>query len=174
MQETNRIQDGLQPAPELTIVPVIETLQVHFVKIHPRPQVFEDLRGAVSVGNKAGHQSGRARFLKDSHGPFTRNQRLVICADDDPASLADRVKNKFCWCDAHRAGNGGRIAQGLRSHPILAIATMQITTEHSEAVRQRTWISMEEGFFLYRVALDRAHIAPRYKQSSATVVTNLA
>ena len=74
---------------------VIETLQVHLVKIHPRPQIFEDLRGAVSVGNETGHQSGRARFLKDNHSPFTRDQRLVVRTDDDPASLADGVKNKF-------------------------------------------------------------------------------
>ena len=89
-----------------------------------RPQIFEDLRGAVSVGNEASHQSGRARFLKDHYGPFTRDQRLVVRADDDPASLADGVENKFCWRDAHRADNGSGIAQGLRGHPILAVAAV--------------------------------------------------
>jgi hypothetical protein len=62
-----------------------ETLQVHLVKIHPRPHIFEDLRSTVSVGNKASHQSGCARFLEDGHGPFASDQRLVIRADDDPA-----------------------------------------------------------------------------------------
>ena len=33
---------------------------------------------------------------------------------------------------------------------------------------------MEEGFFLYRVALDAADIAPRHIKSSASVVANLA
>lgn len=33
---------------------------------------------------------------------------------------------------------------------------------------------MEEGFFLYRVALDAADIAPGYVQGSAPVVANLA
>jgi hypothetical protein len=54
-----------------------------------------------------------ARFLKDSHGPFTGDQRLVVRADDDPASLADGIENKFFWRDAHRADNGSGIAQGL-------------------------------------------------------------
>lgn len=48
MQASNGIQDGLQPTAELTIVAVIKTLQVHLVKIHPRPYVVEDLRGAVA------------------------------------------------------------------------------------------------------------------------------
>ena len=59
---------------------------------------------------------------------FTRDQWLVVRADDDPASLA----------------------QGLRGHPILAVGAVQITAEHSEAVSQCPWMSMEEGFFLYR------------------------
>src|SRR5258708_1760117 len=82
--------------------------------------------------------------------------------------------NKFCGRDAHRADNGGGVAQGLRGHPILAIAAVQITAEHTEAVRQCSWMSMEEGFFLYRVALDAANIAPGHKQRSAAVVANLA
>jgi hypothetical protein len=35
-------------------------------------------------------------------------------------------------------------------------------------------MSMEEGFFLYRVALHAADIAPGHKQGSAPVVANLA
>src|SRR5882724_1060671 len=34
-------------------------------------------------------------------------------------------------------------------------------------------MSMEEGFFLYRVALDAADIAPGHKQGSVPVVANL-
>ncbi len=37
-----------------------------------------------------------------------------------------------------------------------------------------TWVSMEEGFFLYRVALDAADIAPGHIQGSTPVVANLA
>ena len=51
---------------------------------------------------------------------------------------------------------------------------MQITAEHAEAVSQCPWMSMEEGFFLYRVALDAADIAPGHKQGSTPVVANLA
>jgi hypothetical protein len=35
-------------------------------------------------------------------------------------------------------------------------------------------MSMEEGFFLYRIALDAPNIAPGHKQGSTQVVTNLA
>ena len=82
--------------------------------------------------------------------------------------------NKFYGRDAHRADNGSGVAQGLRGHPILAIAAGQITAKHAEAVRQCPWMSMEEGFFLYRIALDAPNIAPGHKQGSTQVVTNLA
>src|SRR5712692_11124310 len=103
MQASNCIQDGLQASAELAIVAVIEALQVDLVKLHPWPQVFEHLRGAVSVGNKARYQSSPARFLEDGHGPLARDQRLVVGADNDPASLADGIANQFCGRDTHRA-----------------------------------------------------------------------
>ena len=62
----------------------------------------------------------------------------------------------------------------MRSHPILAVGAVQITAEHAEAVSQCPWMSMEERFFLYRVALDAADIAPGHIQGSAPVVANLA
>jgi hypothetical protein len=62
--------------------------RAHPVKIYPRTQVFEDLRGAVPLETKP-VTNPAARFLKDSQGPFTRDQRLVVRADDNPASLAD-------------------------------------------------------------------------------------
>src|ERR1700746_587788 len=51
---------------------------------------------------------------------------------------------------------------------------MQITAKASEAVSQRPWISMEEWLFLDAIAPHAAHIAPRYMQGSAAVVTNFA
>src|SRR6266478_945568 len=82
--------------------------------------------------------------------------------------------NKLRGRDAHRADNSSGVAQGLRGHPILAIAAVQITSEHAEAVSQCPWMSMEERLFLYGVALDAADIAPGHKQSSVPVVANLA
>jgi len=66
------------------------------------------------------------------------------------------------------------VAQDLRAHPILAVGAVQITAQHAEAVSQCSWVSMEEGFFLYRVALDAADIAPGQIQRSTPVVANLA
>ena len=51
---------------------------------------------------------------------------------------------------------------------------MQITAEHAKTVSQCPWMSMEEGFLLYRVALDAADITPRHIQDSTLVVANLA
>ena len=51
-----------------------------------------------------------ARFFENRQGPFARDQRFVIRADDDPASLVDGVENKVCGRDAHRADNGGEVA----------------------------------------------------------------
>src|SRR6202158_2713963 len=82
--------------------------------------------------------------------------------------------HKFRGRDAHRADNSSGVAQGLRGHPILAVCAVQITAEHAEAVSQCSWMSMEEGLFLDRVALDAANIAPGDKQRSAAVVANLA
>src|SRR6266516_3172029 len=82
--------------------------------------------------------------------------------------------NELCGSDLHGAGNSGRIAQGLRGHPILAVCAVQITAEHAEAVSQCPRMSMEEGLFLYGVALDAADIAPGHKQGSTPVVANLA
>src|SRR6266566_6232561 len=81
--------------------------------------------------------------------------------------------NKFWGSDLHGAGNSGRIAQGLRGHPILAVCAVQITAEHAEAVSQCPRMSMEEGLFLYGVALDAADVAPGHKQGSTPVVANL-
>src|SRR5690349_12272099 len=67
-----------------------------------------------------------------------------------------------------------RIAQGLRCHPVLAVAAVQITAEHSKAVRQRTGVHMKERFLFDRVALNAADVTPRHAQTSALVEPNFA
>ena len=42
--------------PKLVIVAIVEALEINFVEIDPRPNVFEHLRRAVSVGHKAGDE----------------------------------------------------------------------------------------------------------------------
>src|SRR5689334_24810026 len=72
----------------------------------------------------------------------------------------------------HRSGDGRRIAQRLRRHPVLAVPAMQIAAEHAEAIRERTGIGMEERLLLDRIALHAADIAPWHSQPTAIVETH--
>src|SRR5262245_28680535 len=67
-----------------------------------------------------------------------------------------------------------RVTQGLRRHPVLAVAAMQIAPEHSKAVGERARIDVKERFLLDGIALDAAHVAPRHAQRSPLVEPHLA
>jgi len=74
------------------------------------------------------------------------------------------------------APNGETTAFRSRSawtYPILAIGTVQVTAQHSEAVRQAPGCAWEDGFF----SIGRLHYTgrnPRGRTGSASVVANLA
>src|SRR6516162_3231847 len=78
---SNAVEDGPQPAAEFMITAVIETLEIYFIKVDPRPDIFQDLGGGVTVRDKAREEVGSMSFLEDGHSPFGRNQRFVISAD---------------------------------------------------------------------------------------------
>ena len=75
---------------------------------------------------------------------------------------------------SQRGTNRGRVTERLGRYPILAIGTVQVTAQHSEAVGQCPRIGMEKGLLFDRVALYYTGIAPGNVQSSAAVVANLA
>src|SRR5258708_40222230 len=56
--------------------------------------------------------------------------------------------------------NNPRATERLGGYPILAIGTVQVTAQHSEAVGQCPRIGMEEGFLFDRVALHYTGVAP--------------
>src|SRR5215813_12987677 len=73
-----------------------------------------------------------------------------------------------------RRRDGGRIAQRLRRHPVLAVTAMEIAAEHAEAVRQRPRMHMKKWLLLDRVALHAADVAPGYVQLPIAVEAYLA
>ena len=62
---------------------VVEALQINFVGINPRTNIFEHLRRAISVRHERGLQSGGFGLFENRYRPFGGNQRLVVSADQD-------------------------------------------------------------------------------------------
>ena len=89
------IENRLEPSPELPVMPVVETLEVYLVQIHPWFQEVEHLGGAVSVRDKSRHQPGLLRLFEDGDRPLTRDQRLIVGADHDLAALFQRHSHQL-------------------------------------------------------------------------------
>src|SRR5215469_1842338 len=126
MQAANRVQDWLQPPTQLVIVAIIKTLKVNLVEIHPRSQVLQDLRSAVSVGNEGSQQSGVTGFLEDRHRPFAGDQRLIVGAHQNLGALLKSLLHQSLGCGRQRLNNRSRVTQGLRRYPVLTVTTVQI------------------------------------------------
>ena len=62
----------------------------------------------------------------------------------------------------------------MRSDPILAVAAVQIASQHSEAVRQSARIGVKKRLLLDGIALDPADVSPRHIESTAAVVAHFA
>src|SRR5258708_21680046 len=75
---------------------------------------------------------------------------------------------------SQRGTNRGRVTERLGRYPILAIGTVQVTAQHSEAVRQCAGIGVEEWLLFDRVALHYTGVTPGNVQSPTSVVANLA
>src|SRR5581483_4832447 len=71
VKTSDSIEDRADATAEFVIMAVAETLQVHLVKINPWAQIFENLRGSISVGNESGEEARGFRGLKDRYRPFT-------------------------------------------------------------------------------------------------------
>ena len=72
------------------------------------------------------------------------------------------------------AGDGVRIAQHLRRHPVLTVAAVEVAAEHAEAVGERAGPGMEERLLLDRIALHAANVAVRHAEPPAVVEADLA
>src|SRR5262249_47080067 len=172
MQAPNRVQDGLQAPAELVIVAIIEALEVNFVEINPVPQVLQDLWSPVPVRHEGRQQPGCTGFLEARHRPFAGDQGLIVRAHQDLGALLKRLPHELLRCSSQWGNNRLRVTKGLGCYPILTVATVQVTAQHSEAVGQCPGIGVEEWLFFDRVALHYTCVAPRNVQGSASVVAN--
>ena len=70
MDAANAVEDGGDASAEFVIVAIVETLEIDFVEIEMRAQIFENLRRAVAVGDESGDQSGGLGLFEDCYCPF--------------------------------------------------------------------------------------------------------
>ena len=76
---------------------IIKAFQIHFIQFGPRSNVFQYSRCGISIGNKSCVKSRFLCFTKNSHRPFSSNERLVICAYNDFGAEFNCLFNKFFW-----------------------------------------------------------------------------
>ena len=119
-------------------------------------------------------ESGSPGLLEYFDRPLGGDQRLVVGADQDLRSLTQRVLHQGLRRGLQRRRHRIRIAQRLRSHPVLAISAVQIAAQHSETVGQCARVGMEERLLLDGIALHSAHISPGHVERAALVVAHFA
>ena len=153
---------------------VIEALQINFVKIHPRAQVFEHLRCAVAVGNVAGHQPRRRAFLEDSHRPFAGDQRLVVGADQDFGALAQGVAQQVLPAWRAWGATAARDRAAPARSPNSGSRRSAGRIRACRSCKQRAGIGVVEWFLLDGVALHSRRVAPGNLQLAPLVEANFA
>ena len=174
VQRADRAEDGLDSSAQLAIVTIVEALEIDFVEIDPRAQVFEDTRRAVPVRHVPGQQPALARRLEHRDRPFARNQRLVVRAHHHAAAEPHGFVGQQLRGDIDRRRHGIRIAERLRRDPVLAIRAVEIAPEHSEAERKGARAGVEEWLLLDWIALHAADVAVGHVQRPAAIEAHLA
>src|SRR6185503_15534175 len=101
-------------------------------------------------------------------------ERLIVARDNQSRSRPARDFDHLMRSYLHRRRNSFWIAQCLRGHPVLTVAAMIITAEHTERQRKRSGIRMKERFLLGRIALNSANISAWHHQAAVFVVTHAA
>src|SRR5450631_130792 len=168
------VEDGTDSPAELMVVAIVEALEIHFVEIEPGPNVFEDLRCAVAVGNESGQQAGAFRLLKDCYGPFAGDQRLIVGADQNLRALVEGIANQGFGRYVQRRRHRVRITQRLRRNPVLTVSTVEIAAQHAEAVGESAGVRVEERLLFDGIALRPGGISPRNVECAAAVVADFA
>src|ERR1051326_4590927 len=67
-----------------------------------------------------------------------------------------------------------RIAQCLRSYPVLTIRTVKIASQHAKTVGKGTRIGMKKRLLLDGIALHSTDIAPRHVEFAVAVEPDFA
>src|SRR5713226_3853584 len=136
--------------------------------------ILEHLRSPVAIRNIRGQQARLAGLAENRDRPFAGDQRLVICADQHFCALGKRVFDQQFGISLERRGDGVRVAQRLRSDPVLTIGAVQVAAQHSETVGEGSGISVEERLLLDGVTLNSGNIAPGNIERATVIEANLA
>ena len=113
MEGADRVQDRLDAAAELTVVPVVKALEIDLVEIDPRSDVIQHARRAVAVRHVRGEEARGARLPKDRHGPLAGNQWFVVGRHHDTRPQARCVRDERVGRRVERRRHRGWIAQRL-------------------------------------------------------------
>src|SRR5262249_51556423 len=95
IEPADRVENRLEPAPQLTVVAIVETLEIDLVEIDPRPDVLEHLWRAVSVRDVTSDQTSGLGLFEDGDRPLAPGQRLVVGADHDTRLLSEGVVDEI-------------------------------------------------------------------------------
>jgi hypothetical protein len=98
----------------------------------------------------------------------------VSTSQDAGRALSRRQPCHLCRLGRLKRQRGPKIAQRLRSHPVLAIPAVQIAPQHAEAERARSGQSVKERFLLDRIALQRPDVSPGHIKLAAPIEPHLA
>ena len=89
--------------------------------------------------------------------------------NEDPRERDELIRTDVAW-----APSGVFVAQRLAGDPVLAIRTVKIATEHSEAERGVAGKRVEERLLFDRIDLQRADVAKRDPQFAVSMKTHAA
>src|SRR5262249_9550631 len=152
----------------------VHGFQVHFVEVHPGPDVVENLRRAVCVGDVSRVEAARFRLPENLDGPLRGDERLVVSRDDRGSSILRGESRERGRRDVARLPDCFGIADGLGGKPVLTVRAVQVAAEHPEGEGVGSGKGVKERLLLDGVALDRPDVAPRDLEPPALVVADAA
>ena len=168
------VEDGGDASAEFVIVAIVETLEINFVEIEMRAQIFEDLRRGVAVGNESGEKAGGSCLFENGDRPFAGDQGLIVGADQNSRALIEGVANQRLGSCFQRRRYRIRIAQRLRRDPVLTVTAMQVAAQHAETVSESAGMGVEERLFFDGIALHSGGVSPGNIERAAPIEADFA
>ena len=174
MDASDGVENRPEAASQFVVAPVVEALEIHFVQVYPRADVFEHLRRGVAVGYETGRQPGGLGLAENRHGPLGGDQRLVVGAHQAGRAVAQRHVDQFPWLRGLKVRGRANIAQRLGRNPVLAVSAVEVAAEHAEAQGATSRKSVEEGLLFDGIAVHRVDVTVWSVQLSSAIEADLA
>ena len=73
MQAANGFENRADAATEFVVMTIVEALEINFIKINPRANVFEHLWRTVAIRHECSEQTSSFGLFEDGHRPFSRD-----------------------------------------------------------------------------------------------------